>query len=65
MVDEVRNQIHLIKIEDLTPAQIESAAGGVYLSKNELNNQNDTQNIVDSFRSVKVPTLGTLIPQTT
>jgi len=65
MVDEVRNQIHLIKIEDLTPAQIESAAGGVYLSKNELNNQNDTQNIVNSFRSVKVPTLGTLIPQTT
>jgi hypothetical protein len=62
--NEVRNQLHTIQIENLTPAQIESAAGGVYLSRNEQGTQLDTQCIVKSFQSVKVPTLGALIPNT-
>lgn len=60
--NEVRNQLHTIQVENLTPAQIASAAGGVYLSRNEQGTQLDTQCIVKSFQSVKVPTLGAVIP---
>ena len=62
--NEVRNQLHTIQVENLTPAQISSAAGGVYLSRNEQSTQLDTQCIVKSFQSVKAPTLGALIPNT-
>jgi hypothetical protein len=62
--NEVRNQLHTLQVENLTPAQIESAAGGVYLSRNEDSTLLDTQSIVKSFQAVKLPTLGALIPNT-
>lgn len=65
MVKEVRNQLHLIKSEDLTAEQIKSAGGEVYLSENEIGNQKDTISIVDTVRSVKTPFYGSSIPNTT
>jgi len=62
---QVRNQLHLLQTENLTPAQILSAAGGVFLSNNELLTQQDTQDIVKTFQAVKAPTFGSSIPNTT
>jgi hypothetical protein len=64
MVNEVRNQLHLIKTEDLTGTQIKSAAGELFLSENEVSNQIDTNSIVEVTRSVKVPFYGAAIPNT-
>lgn len=61
-MSEVRNQLHLIKGEDLTGSQIKSACGEVYLSSNESNNQLDTNAIVEFTRSIKVPYYGIPIP---
>jgi len=63
--NQIRNMLHLITIADLTPAQIEAAMGGIFLSSNSLEDQEETVEIVKTFQAVKVPTLGTLIPGST
>jgi len=62
---QIRDLVHTIKSADLTPLQISQAFGEIYLSSDTLDNQLETQEIVEQFRSVKVPTLGTSIPNTT
>jgi hypothetical protein len=64
-LNEIRHLLHLIKIEDLTPAQITSAMGGIYLSTNALSEQEESVTIVKTFQAVKVPTLGAMIPGST
>lgn len=52
-------------ITDLTPATFASSVGRVYLSTPMIPNQEDAVKIIDAWQSVHVPTLGSLIPQTT
>lgn len=61
---EIRDLVHTIKSTDLTPAQIEAGFGEIYLSKDTIPNQLEVQEIVDQFRSVKLPTYGAHIPNT-
>jgi len=61
---QIRDLVHTIKSADLTPAQIEAAFGEIYLSKDTIENQLESQEIVDQFRIVKVPTYGHHIPGT-
>lgn len=63
-MSQIRDLVHTIKSKDLTGDQIESAFGEVYLSKDEINTQLEVQEIVDQFRSVKLPTYGSHIPDT-
>jgi len=61
---QIRDLVHTIKSTDLTPAQIEAGFGPIYLSQDTIPNQLEVQEIVDQFRSVKLPTYGTHIPDT-
>ena len=61
---QIRDLVHTIKSADLTPAQIESAFGEIYLSKDTITNQMESQEIVQQFQSVKCPTYGAHIPNT-
>lgn len=61
---EIRDLVHTIKSTDLTPAQIEAGFGPIFLSRDTISNQLEVQEIVDQFRSVKLPTYGTHIPDT-
>ena len=62
--NQIRNLLHLIQLTDLTPAQIEAAMGGIFLSENSIVDQNETVSIVKAVQAVKTPTLGALIPNT-
>lgn len=62
---QIRDLVHTVKSSDLTPAQIESAFGEIYLSKDTIPNQMESQEIVQQFQSVKAPTFGCSIPNTT
>lgn len=62
---QIRDLVHTIKSKDLTPAQIESAFGEIFLSKDTISNQLESQEIVSQFQTVKVPTFGAAIPNTT
>ena len=62
---QIRDLVHTIKSSDLTPAQIESAFGEIYLSKDTIQNQMESQEIVQQFQIVKAPTFGCSIPNTT
>ena len=62
MSNQIRDLVHTVKSTDLTPTQIGSAFGEIFLSKDTLENQLETQEIVDQFRSVKLPTYGQHIP---
>jgi hypothetical protein len=61
-LSDVRKQLHTLQVENLTGAQIESAAGEMYLSLDALVSQHDAQDIVKTFRAVKTPTYGQVIP---
>lgn len=61
---QIRDLVHTIKSIDLTPAQIEAGFGEIYLSQDTIENQLESQEIVDMFRIVKVPTYGHHIPNT-
>jgi len=61
---QIRDLVHLIKSEDLTPAQIKSAFGEIYLSNDSISNQLESQEIVDQVRVVKAPFFGQHIPNT-
>ena len=62
---QIRDLVHTIKSKDLTPGQIESAFGEIYLSKDTITNQMEAQEIVTQFQVVKAPTFGATIPNTT
>lgn len=61
---QIRDLVHTIKSKDLTPGQIESAFGEIFLSKDTITNQMESQEIVTQFQVVKCPTFGTPIPNT-
>jgi len=61
-LSDVRKQLHTLQVKNLTGAQIESAAGEMYLSLDALVAQHDAQDIVKTFRAVKTPTYGQPIP---
>lgn len=58
----IRDQIHLIKTEDLTGPQIKTTSGKVYLSKNAIQEQDEIVEIVSTVKAVKAPFYGTPIP---
>ena len=62
MSNQIRDLVHTIKSTDLTPAQIQSAFGEIFLSKDTIENQLETQEIVEMTRSVKTPYYGKHIP---
>ena len=64
MYQQIRDLVHTIKSADLTPAQIKAAFGEIYLSKDTINNQLESQEIVTQFQIVKAPTFGASIPNT-
>ena len=64
MSNQIRDLVHTIKSTDLTPAQIQSAFGEIFLSKDTIENQLETQEIVAQVRMVKMPTYGVHIPNT-
>jgi len=62
---QIRDLVHTIKSKDLTGAQIDSAFGEIFLSRDTITNQMESQEIVSQMQVVKVPTFGTSIPNTT
>jgi hypothetical protein len=63
-MQQIRDLVHTIKSADLTPAQIQAAFGEIYLSNDTLENQLESQEIVEMMRVVKAPMYGTHIPNT-
>jgi len=64
MDNQIRDQLHTIQTEDLTAAQILSASGGVYLSKDSQHSQDEIVDIVSTVKSVKAPFYGAPLPGT-
>jgi hypothetical protein len=64
MSNQIRDLVHTIKSADLTPNQIENAFGEIFLSRDTIENQLESQEIVSMFQAVKVPTYGHHIPNT-
>lgn len=62
MSKQIRDLVHTVKSTDLTGAQIDSAFGPIFLSRDTLENQMETQEIVDMTRSVKAPFYAHHIP---
>ena len=63
-LSDVRKQLHTLQVENLTGAQIKSAAGEMFLSLDALVSQHDAQDIVKTYKAVKTPTYGQPIPGT-
>ena len=61
-LSDVRKQLHTLQVENLTGAQIKSAAGEMFLSLDALVSQHDAQDIVKTYKAVKTPTYGQPIP---
>lgn len=61
-LSDVRKQLHTLQVENLTGAQIKSAAGEMFLSLDALVSQHDAQDIVKTYKAVKTPTYGQVIP---
>jgi len=64
MSKQIRDLVHTIKSTDLTGAQINQGFGEIYLSKDTIPNQLESQEIVEQTRSVKSPFYGSQIPNT-
>lgn len=62
MGNQVRDLFHLVKSEDLTGSQIKQGFGEIFLSKDTIDNQMITQEIVNQVASVKAPFYGSQIP---
>jgi len=60
----IRDQVHLIKTEDLTGPQIKTTSGKVYLSRDALDSQDEIIDIVKTVQAVKSPFYGSPIPET-
>ena len=64
-MSEIREPLITTTISNLTPATFASSVGRVYLSKPMIANQEDAVRIIDTWKSVHVPTAGAMIPNTT
>ena len=62
MENQIRDLVHTVKSSDLTATQIKNGFGEIFLSRDTLENQLETQEIVEMTRSVKVPYYGKHIP---
>lgn len=62
MSNQIRDLVHTVKSTDLTGEQIDSAFGPIFLSRDTLDNQMETQEIVEMTRSVKAPFYAHHIP---
>ena len=62
MDKQIRDLFHLTKSEDLTGQQIKQGFGQIFLSKDTIDNQMVTQEIVNQVASVKAPFYGSQIP---
>ncbi len=61
----VRDELHTLTLDDVTPEQLKSAIGKVFIGPvSEINTQDDCNQIVKSYRSVHTPTMGQSIPGT-
>ena len=60
----IRDQIHLIKTEELTGPQIKTTSGKVYLSRDAQQSQDEIVDIVSTVKAVKAPFYGLPIPGT-
>jgi len=62
MSNQIRDLFHTVKTGDLTGSQIQSGFGEIYLSKDTIENQLVSQEIVAQVQSAKAPFYGTPIP---
>jgi hypothetical protein len=62
---QIRDLVHTVKSTDLTGSQISQAFGDIYLSNDSISNQLESQEIVAQFQTVKAPTFGCSIPNST
>lgn len=60
--NQIRDLFHLVKSEDLTGQQIKQGFGEIFLSKDTIDNQMISQEIVNQVSSVKTPFYGSPIP---
>jgi len=63
--NQIRDLVHTVKSSDLTATQIKNGFGEIFLSRDTLENQLETQEIVEMTRSVKAPYYGQAIPGAT
>lgn len=61
-MSEIREPLITTTITELKAQTIASSVGRVYLSKPMIANQEDAVRIIDAWKSVHVPTSGSLIP---
>jgi len=62
MSNQIRDLFHTVKTTDLTGLQIENGFGEIYLSKDTIENQLVSQEIVAQVQSTKAPFYGSPIP---
>lgn len=62
MSNQIRDLFHTVKTSDLTGSQIQSGFGEIYLSKDTIENQLVSQEIVAQVQSTKAPFYGLPIP---
>jgi hypothetical protein len=61
----VRDELHTLTLDTVTPTQLKTAIGKVYIGPvSEIATQNDCNQIVTSYQSVHTPTMGASIPGT-
>lgn len=61
----VRDELHTLTLEEVTPTQFKSAIGKVYIGPvSEIGTQVDCVGMVDAYRAVHTPTMGQSIPGT-
>ena len=65
MENQIRDLVHTVKSVDLEASQIKSGFGEIFLSRDTLENQLESQEIVEMTRVVKTPYYGQSIPGTT
>jgi len=59
----VRDELHTLTLEEVTPAQFKTAIGKVFIGPvAEISTQDDCIQIVKSFQAVHTPTMGQSIP---
>jgi hypothetical protein len=58
MTTRIRDMVQTTTISDLTPIEISSVSGPIYLNKAEIRNQVETIEIVKAFQAVHTPTFG-------
>ena len=61
----IRDELHTLTLDEVTPTQFKSAIGKVFLGPvSEISTQVDCVSMVDSYRAVHTPTMGQSIPGT-